>query len=91
MEVRLVRADVDDAELIWKLQIDAFSELLQKYQDFETNPGNEPIEKVIQRLEQESTYYYIIYLVNTPVGAIRVKIGEDGEKRISLQQGEQKR
>lgn len=51
MEINLIRTTTNDAELIWKMQIKSFSELLNKYQDMYTNPGNELIEKVLLRLK----------------------------------------
>ena len=46
MNIELIRASVEDAEVIWQMQLAAFAELLERYQDFDTNPGNEPLEKV---------------------------------------------
>ena len=81
MEIRLIRASVEDAETIWKMQIEAFAELLNKYQDLETNPGNEPLEKVIWRLQQSSTYFYFIQSDGRNAGAIRVVDTSDNNKR----------
>ncbi len=73
MEIHLERAGLKDAETIWRMQIKAFQKLLDRYQDFATNPASEPLEKVQVRLEQESTYYYFICLENgEKAGAIRV-------------------
>lgn len=85
MEIRLVRAGVEDAERIWKMQLEAFAELLEKYQDYETSPGAEPLERVRWRLEMESTYFYLIQTEGKDAGAIRVVDGKDGstKKRIS--------
>lgn len=85
MKINLIKATVNDAELIWKMQIKAFAELLNKYQDMDTNPGNEPIKKVLWRLQQDSTYFYLIETENKYVGAIRVVDKKDGitAKRIS--------
>lgn len=85
MEVRLVRASVLDAEEIWSMQIAAFRELLEKYQDYETSPGSEPVEKVLARLEQPQTYYYFIMAEEHKVGAVRVVDCKDdsARKRIS--------
>lgn len=85
MEVRLVRASVSDAEEIWSMQIEAFRELLEKYQDYETSPGSEPIEKVLARLEQPQTYYYFIMAEEHKAGAVRVVDCKDdsARKRIS--------
>lgn len=83
--LQLVKATLEDAELNWQLQIEAFKELLDKYQDYDTNPGNEPIDKVIMRLKQPFTYFYILRLGENNVGAIRVidKQEEGKNKRIS--------
>ncbi|MGK0465968.1 MAG: hypothetical protein ACJAX4_001251 [Clostridium sp.] len=34
--------------------------LLEKYQDYETSTVNEPIEKIINKINQQFTDYYII-------------------------------
>lgn len=81
MDVKLIQATVDDAELIWRMKKEAFAELLAKYQDMETNPGNEPLEKDIYRLQQDFTYYYLIQFENEYVGAIRIVDKEENEKK----------
>lgn len=85
MEVRLVRANMDNAKEIHAMQVEAFRKLLEKYQDFDTNPGNESLEKVEERLRQDFTFYYFICVGQQKAGAIRIvdkkKAGES--KRIS--------
>jgi len=44
--MRLVRATVNDCDKIWSMQIEAFRDLLEKYRDYETSPGNEAKEKI---------------------------------------------
>lgn len=44
--MELKRAAVKDANTIWKMQTEAFAELLVRYQDYEISPGAEPFEKV---------------------------------------------
>lgn len=84
MDIKLQRATVNDANTILEMQKEAFAELLAKYQDMETNPGNESIEKVIMRLNQPFTYFYLIQTQAKNVGAIRiVDKGENERKRIS--------
>lgn len=85
MKIKLIRVGVEKAELIWKMQVEAFSELYEKYQDTETSPATEPIEKVMARLQQPFTYYYLIEWKENIVGAIRVvdKKEEGKAKRIS--------
>ena len=70
--MKLVRANIQDAENIWKMQIAAFSDLYAKYQDPETSPATETLEKTIMRLEQSYTYFYYIVVDDAIVGAMRV-------------------
>ncbi len=85
MELILKRATCEDAELIWKMQIEAFSDLYEKYQDADTSPATEPLEKILSRLRQCFTYYYIIEVDKNIVGALRVvdKKEKGSAKRIS--------
>lgn len=85
MEIRLKRAYISDATLIWKLQREAFQDLLCKYQDYDTNPGNEPLNKVIDRIKQDVTFFYLIFVDEKIIGAIRVVDSKDNDsyKRIS--------
>ena len=84
MDIRLEKATVENAEEIHQIQIKSFKELLEKYEDFETNPGNETIDRVIDRINQRITDYYIIKYMDISVGAIRVINLEDNKKcRVS--------
>ena len=75
---------MEDAERIWHMQIEAFRELLERYQDMETSPGNESLEKVVNRLKQPFTYFYFIEAEGETAGAIRVTDDKNGSpKRIS--------
>ena len=70
--MKLVRVNIQDAENLWKMQIAAFQDLYAKYQDTETSPTTETLEKTIMRLEQPYTYFYYITVDDTTVGAMRV-------------------
>lgn len=85
MEVNLSRANIDNAKEIHAMQVEAFKELLEKYQDFDTSPANENIERVEARLKQEFTYYYFICIGQQKVGAIRIVDKKEAgkSKRIS--------
>ena len=85
MKVDLVRIEISDAKKLWKMQVEAFEDLYKKYQDTETSPATEKVEKIIMRLEQPFTYYYYIVVDGIEVGAIRVvDEKEQGKpKRIS--------
>ena len=85
MEITLVRANIQDAENLWKMQIVAFQDLYAKYQDPETSPATETLDKIIMRLEQPFTHYYFIDVNGINVGAIRVVDTKEANKskRIS--------
>ena len=83
-QVSLIPAEKNDMKEIWEMQVEAFSGLLEKYQDFDLSPANESFEKVLQRFEQPWTKYYFIVADENKVGAIRVVDKKDGSrKRIS--------
>ena len=85
MKIELIRARLKDAKEIWEMQIKSFKELLDKYQDFETNPANEFISNIEMRLKQNFTFFYFICIDNKKVGAIRIidHKEENKNKRIS--------
>lgn len=72
MEIELQRADKKNAKELHIMQVESFQELLEKYQDFDTNPASESVENVEERLKQEKTYYYFICLGERKIGAVRV-------------------
>lgn len=43
MKISLYRATLNDAPIIWQMQRESFASLLEKYQDMDTNPANEPL------------------------------------------------
>ena len=81
MEIQLIRISAQDAENLWKMQVAAFQDLYAKYQDPETSPATETIEKTRNRLGQTYTYYYYIKVENTIVGAMRVVDTKEPNKR----------
>ena len=85
MRIWLKRIELNEAEKLWKMQIRAFEDLYEKYQDTQTSPAKEKVDKIIMRLKQWYTFYYFIMMDDNIVGAIRVvdKKGEDKMKRIS--------
>lgn len=83
--MKLTRIGADGAERLWKMQVEAFQGLYEKYQDKETNPAAEQIDQITARLNQPFTYYYFIEADDITVGAVRVvDRGSEGRaKRIS--------
>jgi GNAT superfamily N-acetyltransferase len=73
MEVTLSKAVAEDAAAIHEMQTRAFLPLLEKYQDYDTNPANETVDRVVERLNQACVDYYIIRNAGVAAGSIRVK------------------
>ena len=84
MAIQLRKATQEDIETIWKMQVEAFSDLLEKYQDFDMSPATESFEKIVAKFEQPWTTYYFIVHGDVVVGVVRVVNKNDGSrKRIS--------
>ena len=84
MSITLRQAQRDDLQKIWEMQIEAFRELLERYQDYDLSPGAEPVDKIIARFEQPWTKYFFIEAEGADIGVIRVVNKDDGSrKRIS--------
>ena len=84
VEIELKPVMQEDIETVWKMQVEAFSELLKKYQDYGTSPAAEEVDKVSARFEQPWTNYYFIMADHEKVGVIRIIDKKDGSrKRIS--------
>ena len=79
--MKLIRANINDCEKIWKMQKEAFADLLEKYQDYKTSPANEPVEKIKAKLLDNFTYFYFIYDEDALVGAVRVVHRNDGSRK----------
>lgn len=83
VEIRLEKAIVKDAPSIYDLQVKSFMPLLERYKDYETNPANEDIEKVQERIIRPDGGFYKILMEDRLVGAICVYWKEDVQFRIS--------
>ncbi len=70
--IQLIRAKKEDAELLHRLQVEAFMPLYEKYQDDETSPAKESEERVLRRILDTNSEYYIIYNEHRSIGGIRV-------------------
>ncbi|MBK3497153.1 GNAT family N-acetyltransferase [Viridibacillus sp. YIM B01967] len=72
-----------DVEILHKIQVEAFMPLLQKYNDTQTNPAKETIEKLAERIAETRSDYYVIHFHKEIVGGIRVVPLSDNRTRIS--------
>ena len=84
LKVELKPVVREDVETVWKMQVEAFKGLLEKYRDYDLSPAAEGVDKVLARFEQPWTTYYFIMVNNEKTGVIRVVDKKDGSrKRIS--------
>ena len=84
MDIKLKTVKREDLETVWKMQVEAFKDLLEKYQDYDMSPAAEKIDKITARFEQPWTTYYFIMADEKCVGAIRIVDKKDtSRKRIS--------
>lgn len=94
MEITLRKANANDVEKLYEIQIDSFMPLYEIYHDDETSPAKESMEKFLKRLSQpESTHYMILSNLDV-VGTIRIRKFENGRcpfhKSVCCQYGRAK-
>ena len=82
--VILTEASIEDVYIIYEMQKESFIPLLNKYNDIETNPASENIDKIINRINDQNSKYHLINYNDVPVGVIRIqKINNNEIYRIS--------
>ena len=72
MNITLEEAKESDAAAVFNMQIIAFRPLLEKYQDYDTNPGNEKLERVLQRIHNPRGRFLKILIDEVLAGAINI-------------------
>ena len=72
-----------EAGRVYEIQQKAYASLLEKYQDFDTNPGAETLETVIEKIEREDTTAYIFMENGIEIGWVRILLREEGVYCVS--------
>ncbi|MBZ5199748.1 GNAT family N-acetyltransferase [Planomicrobium chinense] len=72
MAIKLEKAHLKDANSLFGMQYDAFLPLLEKYQDHDTSPANESIDKIAERLIRPDSTFFKIMEAGRLCGAIRI-------------------
>ena len=83
MEINLIKADEKDAADLFAIQRKAFMPLSEKYKDYDTNPANEEMDKMMRRLQNQNGTFYKIVFNNQLVGAINV-LWREGAKEYRI-------
>ena len=73
MAITLEKATSKDADVLHALQVKSFLPTLKKYNDKQTNPACEPLEKTLGRIDGELKEFYKILKDNVLVGGIAIK------------------
>jgi len=81
--VEIIKAKFQDLQLLYDMQIESFKPLLEKYKDYDMSPGNETIEHIIRKYNQDFTTYWIIKRHSKTVGGVRVVSKGNGCYRVS--------
>jgi len=76
-EISLIKASMKDCQLIHKMQVESFKVLLDKYQDYDTNPAVEPLERIESRMSLDILDHYLICLSDEKIGSLRVRTDND--------------
>lgn len=71
-EIELILATIENAEEIQQMQYTAFFPLYEKYHDDESSPTKEKIDKVIWKITNPNSEYYLIQKDGKNIGAVRV-------------------
>lgn len=69
----LRKAKKEDLELLYFMQLRAFADLYEKYQDKETSPAAEPYERTLQRFSDKNVIYYLILEDKNIIGSMRIR------------------
>jgi len=83
MEISLEKATLRDSKKIHKMQITAFTPLLDKYQDFDISPASETLEYFQSRFDNVEFDHYFIQLKNENIGYVRIRTMEDNVCKLS--------
>jgi predicted acetyltransferase len=70
--ITLSRVTISDAQSFLDLQVKSFAAALEKYQDYETSPANETVERIIEKIQQPHSHLYFIICDGVAVGGIRI-------------------
>lgn len=81
-EIELVRAGIEDAELIHQMKYESFLPLYEKYHDDETSPVKEDPDSVIRKIQQDWTDYYMIRFKGENAGAVRIRKQLKGNQAV---------
>lgn len=81
-DISLIRAEADQAPLLLELQRKVFMPIYEKYQDHDTSPVNQPMERFLRRFETGD--YYKIMFKDYLAGSVFVYEKEPGVMKLHI-------
>ena len=81
MKLTITKTKAHEAPILLKIQQQAFAEDLKKYQDHETNPANEPIERLASKIEL--FFHYTIWYGYEIIGGIDIRDLKQNRYRLN--------
>lgn len=82
MNISLKTALPADAARILELQRRAFQPLLDKYEDYDTSPATETLDRVMTRITEPGSACHMIMMDGSMIGMLRVKRAGEGAYRV---------
>ena len=79
-KIELKQATIEDAQLLHKLQVEAFLPLYEKYHDDDMSPAKETLKRIIEKIEEPASEFYLVYFEKEAVGGIRIRHHHKGKK-----------
>lgn len=81
MKLTITKTNMHEAPILLKIQQEAFEEDLKKYEDHDTNPANEPIERLVSKVGR--FLYYTIWYGEEIIGGIDIRDLKDNRYRLN--------
>lgn len=75
------RAGLSEAEQLHRIQKEAFQDDLAAYQDFETNPACESVQRMEEKIQAHD--YYAIYFGDEIIGGVGIQRKADQEYSVN--------
>jgi len=74
MKIELKKITTADAPKWLELQVEAYTPFLEKYQDYETSPAAETLERVVERMNASFREHFFILMDGEIVGGVRTAL-----------------
>ncbi|MEH7464885.1 hypothetical protein CON64_13600 [Bacillus pseudomycoides] len=81
MNIKLAKTKLEEAEELLCIQKEAFQSDLEKYQDYDSSPATEKVERLMRKIEL--FHHFTIWINNEIVGGIDVRDLNNQHYRIN--------